>query len=239
MDMNEWWKELNELYDKLGIPKEIPPQIPEPQLEAMGEPTPMSKLHFDPNDFPVFKEFRDRYIEEAEQYEQRARDLRRDREQFSLQLQERAKYFMHLGVGLIDGAMTSDFSYRNMKITPRRFFEQIARGLERPCITLEYTSGYALNRPYTHYHELRVPRTKRLENVVSGLLLLTDNPPVGEDLAPIGCEHNPRSWVFYFFVPEANKILSDWLDRCCEDKLFRFCLGTQHLPPPEKKWHFK
>lgn len=140
--------------------------------------------------------------------------------------------YLKTGIAVMNASQLTELEEEGVKMRGR--FQEIARQLGRPYLRAEeyfqnVYCGVAGNKGL-HVVELTVPNTKRLTNVVSGLLLvaktaLTIEAPIrAGDESPLFLCERTGSWVFWFVGGQGRALFDAFVERCHTDPVMRVIL---------------
>jgi hypothetical protein len=112
------------------------------------------------------------------------------------------------------------------------YFREIALRLERPFLYVYDRHVYTRGGGILSMAELTVPRNKRLEKVVGGLMILgqsvDDVSAMTHAAGPVGRCDTKGQWHFFFIGDDGPSLLDMFVEQCRTDPVFRLCLNNKY-----------
>jgi hypothetical protein len=154
---------------------------------------------------------------------------RRHRKNYA-SLEKCVKRYMETGVAFATNEAQQAIGLTGQK--PKQFFQELAKELGRPMLNSYAEQRYLYGRGYITTIRLMVPRSKGMENLAGGLLLMSTEIESIRDWHTKQLAHSAdtRNWRFYFNGREGRTHFLRFMRTCRENPVARIALKLPVLP---------
>lgn len=142
-------------------------------------------------------------------------------------LRHASQRYLDSGIAFADNTTSLCLSLAGLR--ERDYFEKLASTVGRPFLWAERGTSYCYSSntyKHVHYIELRVPRNKAMENIVSALLIMAKPLESAGNFraGPLLVRDNTRSWKFYFVDDEGKTMFDNFAEMCRTNPVARILL---------------